>query len=116
MIYFVFNSLFLLAYLASALVQYNDPDPWSWIGIYLAATGMCIVQFRKRLPKWYPTALLIISLVWIGTLLPSVIGKVSPADIVESISMKTQSIEEAREIGGLTLIAIWSAVLIKHKA
>ena len=116
MIYFVFNSLFLLAYLASALVQYNDPDPWSWICIYLAATGMCIAWFRKRLPQWYPTTLLVISLIWIGTLLPSVVGKVSTADIVESISMKSRSIEEAREIGGLILIAIWSAVLMKRKA
>ncbi|MEH6588348.1 MAG: transmembrane 220 family protein [Halioglobus sp.] len=116
MIYFVLNSLFLLVYLASALVQYNDPDPWSWICIYLAATGMCIVWFRKDLPQWYPTTLLVISLIWIGTLLPSVVGKVSPADIVESISMQNRSIEEAREIGGLTLIAIWSAVLMKRKA
>jgi len=29
--------------------------------------------------------------------------------------MKTQSVEEAREIGGLALVAIWSAVLLLHK-
>lgn len=112
MSYIVFNSLFLAAYLASTLVQYNDPDPWAWVAIYLAAAGMCIAWFRKRLPRWYPTLLLFASLIWIGTLLPSIVGKVSPGELVESISMKSQSVEEAREIGGLALVAIWSAVLM----
>ena len=31
------NGLFLLAYLLSALVQINDPDPAIWIALYLAA-------------------------------------------------------------------------------
>ena len=113
--YMVFNFLFLAAYLASTLVQYNDPDPWGWIAIYLAAAAMCLAWFVKRLPRWYPTLLLFVSLIWIGTLLPSVIGQVSADDILESISMKTQSVEEAREIGGLALVAIWSAALMARK-
>ena len=116
MVYIVFNSLFLLAYVASVLVQFNDPDPWAWIAIYLAAAGMCIAWFRNRLPRWYPTGLMVISLLWIGSLLPAVAGKVSLADIVESISMKTRTVEEAREIGGLALVAIWSAVLMHRRA
>ncbi len=83
--------------------------------IYLAAAAMCIAWFSHRLPRWCPTLLLVVSLVWIGTLLPSVVGKVSPGDIVESLSMKTQSVEEAREIGGLALVALWSAVLMTHR-
>ena len=115
MVYIVFNSLFLLAYMASVLVQYNDPGPWAWIAIYLAAAGMCIAWFRKRLPRWYPTLLLFVSLVWMGSLLPSVVGKVSPAELFESLSMKTRSVEEAREIGGLLLVAVWSAVLMTRR-
>ena len=115
MIYSVLNAFFLLSYLASTLVQYNDPDPWGWIAIYLAAAGMCVAWFSRRLPSWCPALLLVTSLLWIGALLPSVVGKVSPEAIAESISMKTQSVEEAREIGGLALVAIWSAVLLLHK-
>ncbi len=66
-------------------------------------------------PTGTPALLLITSLLWIGALLPYVVGKVSPEAIVASISMKTQSVEEAREIGGLALIAIWSAMLLLHK-
>ena len=69
MIYSVLNAFFLLSYLASTLVQYNDPDPWSWIAIYLAAAGMCVAWFSRRLPSWCPALLLVTSLLWIGALL-----------------------------------------------
>ena len=105
------NGLFLVAYLLSAAVQFNDPDALIWIAIYLAAAVMCFARWRRRLPKWLAPLLLAISLVWIGSLLPSIVGKVSPAEIVESISMQTRAVEEAREIGGLLLVAIWAGVL-----
>lgn len=111
----VFNSLFLLAYLLSAAVQYNDPDNLVWITIYLAAAWMCIARFRNKLPRWLPLSLLTISLVWMGALLPSVVGQVSIQEIIESISMRTKAVEEAREIGGLAFVAIWAAVLTHRK-
>ena len=115
MAYIVLNSVFLLAYLLSALVQYNDTDSLRWIAMYLAACTMCIAWYRHKLPRWYAPLMLTISLVWIGALLPAVIGTVSAGEIFESISMKTKSVEEAREIGGLFLIALWSGVLILRK-
>ena len=110
----VLNTLFLLAYLLSAMVQYNDPDPLAWIAIYLAAAGMCIVRFCKRLPKWLPALLTALSLVWIGILLPDIVGQVSLAEIAESVSMRTRAVEEGREIGGLLLVAIWAATLMSN--
>ena len=110
----IFNSLFLVAYLLSALVQFNDPDPWAWVAIYLAAAAMCIAWFRRRLPRWVPTVLLVVSLLWMGTLLPA-LGNASFADIFASVSMKTRAVEEAREFGGLALVAIWSAVLMHRR-
>ena len=115
MAYIVLNSIFLIAYLLSAAVQYNDPDSLRWIIVYLAASVMCIAWFRHKLPRWYPPLLLVVSLVWIGTLLPTVVGQVSLAEMVESISMKTKSVEEAREIGGLLLVAIWSGFLMQRR-
>ena len=106
-----FNTLFLVAYLLSAAVQYNDSDALAWIAIYLSAAAMCITWYLKRLPKRFPAILLTIALVWIGSLLPGILGQVTPAEVIESISMKTRSVEEAREIGGLALVAIWAAVL-----
>jgi Transmembrane family 220, helix len=111
----IFNSLFLLAFLMSAAAQYNDPDALAWIAIYLAASWMCLVQFRKRQPRWLPPTLLAICLIWIGTLLPNIVGQVSLQEIMASISMKTKAVEEAREIGGLTIVATWAAILVVRR-
>lgn len=108
----LFNGMFLAAFLASAAVQYNDPDSLVWILVYLAAAWMCLAQLRQTLSFRLPLVLLCLSLAWIAWLLPALAGGVSWRDIFESISMKTRAVEEAREIGGLALVAIWSAALL----
>ncbi len=105
------NLLFLVVYVLSAMVQYNDPDPALWTAIYLAAAGMCCLEFRRQPPRWLPPALLVIALVWAGTLLPGIASQVTLREIWDSVAMKTQAVEEAREIGGLTLVALWAGVL-----
>ncbi|MAT95130.1 MAG: hypothetical protein CME59_21375 [Halioglobus sp.] len=106
----LFNALFLLAFLLSAAVQYNDPDALAWIVIYLAAGAMCLAWFARRCPRWLPMLLLLACLLWIGTLLPG-LGSASVDEIFASISMQTRAVEEAREIGGLALVALWATVL-----
>ena len=105
------NILFLVIYLLCAAVQYNDPDALAWITLYLSAAAMCAARLRKRLPEWLPSLLLIVSLLWMGALLPNIIGQVSPRDVAASISMQTSAVEEAREIGGLFLVAFWSGMI-----
>jgi Transmembrane family 220, helix len=107
----ILNVIFLIIYLLSAAVQYNDPDAPVWIAMYLAAAMMCAMQFRPHLWRWPPRVLLTVSVVWAGTLLPSIIGQVSIADLFASLTMKTREVEEAREIGGLLLVGLWAAVL-----
>jgi hypothetical protein len=111
MIVTLFNTLFLIIYLLCAAVQYNDPDVLPWALLYLCAAGMCIVQLRKKQPRWLPPMLLIVSLLWMGSLLPEVVGQTSLAEVFASISMQTRAVEEAREIGGLILVALWAGVL-----
>lgn len=111
MIMQVLNTLFLAAFAMSALVQYNDPDAAAWVLIYAAAAALCLAQYRKTPPRWLAATLLIASLAWIGALLPDVVGRVPWRDIFDSISMRSRAVEEAREMGGLALVALWSAVL-----
>ena len=106
----IFNTLFLLAFLASALLQYNDPDALPWVIIYLASSMLCVLAYGKNAVRLVAALLLAVSLVWIGILLPS-LGDVSLAEIFESVSMQTRAVEEAREIGGLALVALWAGVL-----
>ena len=64
--------------------------------------------------RWLPPVLLATSLLWIGTLVPRLVGHTTLADIFASISMQNKAVEEAREIGGLCLIALWASVLSLH--
>ena len=105
------NIFFLVIYLLCAAVQYNDPDALPWVALYLSAAAMCAARLRKRLPEWLPKLLFIVSLLWMGALLPNIIGQVSPQDIAASLSMQTTAVEEAREIGGLFLVALWSGMI-----
>jgi hypothetical protein len=115
MIFSIFNIVFLVAFVLSAMVQYNDPDPLPWMAIYLSAGAMCLLVIRKQYLTWLPPMLLLVSFGWILVLLPSIVGQVSVAEILESISMKTREVEEAREVGGLLLVAIWaSTVMIRR--
>ena len=108
----IFNILFLCAFLLSAAVQYNDPDALLWILIYLAAAGMCLLQLLQRQPRWLPPLLLLICAAWAAILLPNIVGQVSWEEISASLGMRTQAVEEAREIGGLLIVAFWSSVLL----
>ena len=105
----VLNTLFLAAYMLSAIVQYNDPDALRWIIMYVAAASMCVAAYRDIGARPMGTILLLISVTWIALLLPQ-LSEFSLSDIFDSVSMKTKAVEEAREIGGLALIAVWAAV------
>ena len=115
MLFKFFNAFFLLAFLLSAAVQYNDPDPIRWIAVYSAAAALCLAQYLVVLPRWVYAVLLAVCVVWIALWLPAVVGKVSLHEIFESITMRTRSVEEAREIGGLLLVALWTSVLMYRR-
>ena len=44
----IFNIIFILYFLACAALQYNDPDPYVWIPIYLYAAFLCYQAFQKK--------------------------------------------------------------------
>ena len=44
----VFNIIFCLIFIAFAALQYNDPDPWLWVPIYMYASVLCWLAARKR--------------------------------------------------------------------
>ena len=52
----VFNIFFCIFFLISAGLQYNDPDPYLWIPIYLYGSFLC---FKAVKQQFYPKAYLI---------------------------------------------------------
>jgi len=50
-----FNIIFCILFIISAGLQYNDPDPYLWIPIYLFGAFLCFKAYRG---KYYPKAYL----------------------------------------------------------
>lgn len=63
MILKIFNLLFCILFILSAGLQYNDPDPYVWMPIYLYVAVFCWLSFRN---KFYPVAYLLGVLVYSG--------------------------------------------------
>ena len=101
----------VLAFLASVLVQVNDPDPLAWMAVYGAAALISGVAFFRRVRPWVPALLALVALAWAGSIAPRVIGKVPFGSMFEGFEMRNLAIEESREMYGLVLIALWMGVV-----
>ena len=51
----VFNLVFAVLFTVFAALQYNDPDPYIWIPIYMYGAVLCWFAFRGR---YYPVAMI----------------------------------------------------------
>jgi hypothetical protein len=47
----VFNIIFILVFILFAAVQYNDPDPYLWIPIYLYPAVLCYLAIKQNYPR-----------------------------------------------------------------
>ena len=43
-----FNIFFCIIFILFALVQYNDPDPYIWVPIYLYSALLCFLNFLQK--------------------------------------------------------------------
>ena len=107
----VVNSLLAVLFLFGAVVQYNDPDPLPWMAIYLAAALACVLALAGRLPWWWAAVIAVIALAWALTLVPRALPNVRIVELFAAWEMKSERIEEAREMYGLLLIFISMAML-----
>jgi transmembrane protein TMEM220 len=100
-------ALFILA----VAVQYNDPDPIRWMTMYGLAAVSCLLAVKGKLPWFVPAVIGTVALIWASTLAPGVIRAPSLEGFFGSMQMKTPAVEEAREMFGLLIVALWMAVL-----
>ncbi len=105
----VLNIFLTVIFLICAALQYNDPDPYIWIPIYLYATVCCWLAFRGR---FYPKAYLIgtaVYLIYAAYLFFDKNGVISWAEehnaesLVTTMKATKPWIEETREFGGLLI-------------
>jgi hypothetical protein len=108
----IFNIFFTVLFILSALLQYNDPDPYIWVPIYLYGTWICIDGARNRYhPKAY-LAGVIVYITYAAYLFFDQTGVLNwwnlhqAENIVQEMEPDKPWIEETREFGGLILLIL----------
>jgi hypothetical protein len=108
----IFNLIFCIIFILFAALQYNDPDPYVWMPIYMYAAVLCWFAFRNRFfPKWYIAGIFVYAIyagykffdengVW------DWINKHRAENITGSMKATQPWIEETREFFGLVILII----------
>jgi len=105
------NGFMCALFVFSAIVQVNDPDPWVWMPVYLAAAALCVAEIKRRTRWAAPLVLVAVTVIWAGTIAPRVLGKVGFMEMFGAWEMKTLGVEEEREMYGLLIVAFWMAAV-----
>jgi hypothetical protein len=93
--------------------QYNDPDPWIWIGLYGAAgisLSLAAIGMPVRGLAW---ATALASLVFAGIAVPGVWQYLTNHDgqtLANAMSKEHPYIEQTREFGGAIIVLIMALV------
>src|SRR5215212_11751156 len=108
----IFNYVFIGIFILFAALQYNDPDPYIWIPIYLYAAFLCYRALRK---KYNPVLYFIGLVAYVGYAVYLFFDKTGVLDwaeeyhaesITETMKATKPWIEETREFGGLLILII----------
>ena len=108
----VFNLIFCLLFVFSAALQYNDPDPYVWMPIYLYGAVLCWLAFRgKYYPKAYIYGIVVYLVYAIGLFfwkngVLDWVTKHNAEDIAATMKAEKPWIEETREFFGLLILVV----------
>lgn len=104
------NYIFVFLFIVSAGLQYNDPDPYLWMPIYLFGALICLLAARKiYIPAMYYAALLFYG-VYACYLFFGKDGvldwalKYNSENIAQSMKATKPWIEQTREFFGLAIL------------
>ena len=120
-----FNLFFCLLFVFSAALQYNDPDPYIWMPIYMYGAVLCWLAFRNKFyPKAYLIGIIIYAVYAIGLFFwkNGVLDwatKHHAEDIAATMKAEKPWIEETREFFGLIILIVVLAIdylYVKKKA
>jgi Transmembrane family 220, helix len=106
----VFNIFFCIVFIVFAALQYNDPDPYVWVPIYLYTAVLCWLAAKERyFIKAYVWGFAVYALYAVYKVFDSNglldwIGKHNAANIAETMKAQQPWIEESREFFGLLIL------------
>lgn len=108
----IFNLIFCILFILFAALQYNDPDPYVWMPIYLYAAVYCWLAFKGR---YYPKAYIIGIIAYLAYAVYLFvtkdgvwdwITKHDAANITETMHAEKPWIEDTREFFGLLILIV----------
>ncbi|QEC67481.1 hypothetical protein FRZ67_09295 [Panacibacter ginsenosidivorans] len=108
----IFNLIFVFLFVLFAALQYNDPDPYIWMPIYLYAAALCWQASRK---KFYPKAYIAGIIVYAVYAVYKIFDQNGLLDwlelhhaenIAETMKAEKPWVEETREFFGLVILII----------
>ena len=108
----LFNIFFCIVFILFAAVQYNDPDPYIWMPIYLYTAILCWLAFRN---KYFPGAYLLGIAVYAAYALYKFFDqngvwdwmtKHHATNIAGTMKAEQPWIEETREFFGLVILIV----------
>ena len=108
----IFNIIFIIVFILSAALQYNDPDPYVWMPIYLYGAFLCYQTiYKKYNPVLYIIGLVVYSAYAIYLFFDKQ-GVLNWAEehnaenIAQTMKATKPWIEETREFGGLLILIV----------
>lgn len=105
-----FNVVFIIVFIIFAALQYNDPDPYIWMPIYLYGAWLCYQAYHKKYNSKLYIAGFVVYLGYALFLLLDKTGVINWATQHNAINIAAQMkadkpwIEETREFFGLLII------------
>jgi hypothetical protein len=108
----LFNLVFCLLFIISAGLQYNDPDPYVWMPIYMYGAVLCWQAFRNKFyPKAYLIGIIIYAVYAIGLFfwkngVWDWMTQHNAEDIAATMKAEKPWIEETREFFGLVILIV----------
>ena len=108
----IFNWFFIVTFIIFAALQYNDPDPYIWMPIYLYAAFLCWRSIRKKFsPAAYWTGFVVYGVyalykVFDENGLLDWMTKHNAQNIAGTMKAETPWVEETREFFGLIIVIV----------
>ena len=108
----IFNLTFCLLFIFSAALQYNDPDPYVWMPIYMYGAVLCWLAFRNKFyPKAYLIGIIIYFIYAVGLFfwkngVWDWMTQHNAEDIAATMKAEKPWIEETREFFGLVILIV----------
>ena len=108
----IFNLVFAILFVFFAMLQYNDPDPYVWIPIYLYGALMCWMCYRgkaNRMALYAGIAVYFAYAVYLFVADDGVLSWIkdhNAENIAETMQAQKPWIEDSREFFGLVILMV----------